>query len=330
PNRVLERHAVHLLQVGHGSAHPWQHRVRILCRAPVTGIVLGAALNAMLLEGAEPHGRVLADPHGVGAEGARLDDGVLRLEIEVAHRPERPVDPDRTSLGRGDHATGARGIEIVEPAQRRGGRQLGEPPYLLCGTPLEIGADEERAPGLLLELAREGRHRFARPPEHDESAHACGERRVDLGPLVVETLAPPAQRGKHEARERQGTGSGHAGVMWPSTRGPRAPVAAGRFPGVPRIVRKPRNANTRASFASPSKNSRSNGTTGRGATRAVRSSTSRGLRAPPPEITSSSRALAGVQRSIPWAMVSTVSAVAVATASLSDPPACFTSSTSRA
>src|SRR5207247_8947703 len=139
----------------------------------------------------------------------------------------------------------------------------------------------------------------------------------DLGALVGETLAPPAQRGKHETRERPG----HAGVMWPSTRGPRAPVAAGRFPGSPRTVRKPRNAKTRASLASPSKNRRSNGTTGPGATRAVRSSTSRGLRAPPPEITTSSEARAGVQRSIPPAMVSTVSAAPPPTPPLPPPPA---------
>src|SRR2546430_3952420 len=38
----------------------------------------------------------------------------------------------------------------------------------------------------------------------------------------------------------------------------RAPVAAGKLPAFPRMVRNPRNANTRASFASPSKKSRSN------------------------------------------------------------------------
>src|SRR2546425_937718 len=223
-------------------------------------------------------------------------------------------------------AAGARVVQVVQPAERRGRRQLGEALHLLRRAALQVRPHEQRAPRLLPQLPRERRDSLACPPEDDETAHPGGERGVDLGTLVGETLAPPAQRGKHETSERPG----HAGVMWPSTRGPRAPVAAGRFPGSPRTVRKPRNANTRASLASPSKNRRSNGITGRGATRAVRSSTSRGLRAPPPEITSSSEGRAGVQRSIPRAMVSTVSAVAVATASLSEPPACFTSSSSRA
>src|SRR5205823_3836568 len=49
------------------------------------------------------------------------------------------------------------------------------------------------------------------------------------------------------------------------------------------------------------------------------------LRAPPPEITSSaSPPASGVQRSSARAIVSAVSAVAVATASLSEPPACRT------
>jgi len=86
-----------------------------------------------------------------------------------------------------------------------------------------------------------------------------------------------------------------------------------------------RKAKTSASLASPSKNSWSKGSTGRGCTRAARISTSTGLRAPPPEITSSLSGPAGVQRSMPRATVSTVSAVAEATASLSEPPACWTS-----
>src|SRR5713101_5523481 len=288
----------------------------------MAGIVLGAPEHAVVLETADPHRRLLAHSHRVGPEGARLDDRVLGLEIEIAHGSERPVDPDRARLGSGDHPAGIRSLQVVEPPECRRRRQHGEPLDLLGWAALQVRTDQQRAPGLLHELPPERRDGCARPRDDDESTHTGSERGVDLGALVRKALAPPTQRGKHETGERPG----HAGVIWPSTRGPRAPVAAGRLPGSPRTVRKPRNANTRASLASPSKNRRSNGTTGRGATRAVRSSTSRGLRAPPPEITSSSGALAGVQRSIPLAMVSTVSAVAVATASLSEPPARFTSS----
>src|SRR2546422_5126936 len=36
------------------------------------------------LEATDPHGGVLAHPHGVDAEGARLNDRVPRLEVQVA------------------------------------------------------------------------------------------------------------------------------------------------------------------------------------------------------------------------------------------------------
>src|SRR5438876_4196486 len=242
-------------------------------------------------ETADPHGRLLAHSYRVGPEGARLHDRVLGLEIEVAHGSERPVDPHRARLGSGDHPARAGGFQVVEPAERRGRRQLREPLDLLRRAALQVRADEQRATGLGLQLPRERQDGLACPAEDDETTDPRGEGGVELGPLVSEALTPPAQRGKHETSERPG----HAGVMWPSTRGPRAPVAAGRVPGVPSSVRKPRKANTRASLASPSKSGSSDGTTGRGATRVVRSSTRRGLRAPPPEITSSSEGRAGVQ-----------------------------------
>src|SRR5207253_10735322 len=192
--------------------------------------------------------------------------------------------------------------------------------HLLGGPALEIRADQQRAPGLLPQLPGDGRSRRARPSEDDEPAHAGDQRGVDLAALVLEASVTwsPAERRKHQPRKRGGRG--HAGVMRPSTRGPRAPVAAGRLPAFPRMVRKPRNANTRASFASPSKKSRSNGTRGRGAMRAASCSTSQGLRAPPPDITTSACGSARIQRSIPRVIVSTVSAAAVAPASLSEPP----------
>src|SRR6266702_8125181 len=282
----------------------------------------------MLLQGSDPHGRLLAHAHRVRSERARPHDRVLRLEVQVAHGSEGPVDADGARFGAGDHAARRRCLEIIQPAEGGRRRQLAEPLHLLGGPAFEIRPHQERAPRLLPQLTGEVGGRLAGPPENDEPAHAGGQRGVDLTALVLEASITwsPAERRKHEPRERRR----HAGVMQPSTRGPRAPVAAGRLPAFPRMVRNPRNANTSDSFASPSKNSCSNGTRGRGATRAASSSTSKGLRAPPPEITSSSCGPARIQRSMPRAMVSTVSAVAVATASLSDPPPRFTSSTSRA
>jgi len=61
--------------------------------------VFGAPQNAVLLETADPHGRLLAHPHRVGAEGARLDDRVLGLEIEIAHGANAQLIPtERASV----------------------------------------------------------------------------------------------------------------------------------------------------------------------------------------------------------------------------------------
>src|SRR3989454_3751385 len=282
----------------------------------------------MLLQPFDPGRRVLADAQGLGAERPGLDDRVLGLEVEVAHRAEGPVDAERARLGCRNDAGGPRRLEVVQQAERRRGRQLGHARHLLGDAALQVGPDEERPAGPLAEVARERADAGRGAAEDDEAADAGREGGVDLGALVVEAAAAPAQGGEHEPGERRR----HAGVTEPSTRGPRAPVAAGRLPGFPASVRKPRNAKASASLASPSKKSWANGTTGRGRTRPASSSTRAGLRAPPPEITNSSPpagAGGGVQRSMPRATVSAVSAVAVATASFAEPPAPRTSAISR-
>src|SRR3989454_12675812 len=84
--------------------------------------------------------RSLAHPHGVDAEGARLNDRVPGLEVEVADGGEGPVDADRARLGPGVDPGGGGRLEIVEPAERGGGRRLGGPP-----APLRRPAGEGRA-----------------------------------------------------------------------------------------------------------------------------------------------------------------------------------------
>src|SRR5437870_1431486 len=217
----------------------------------------------MLLQPFDPGRRVLADAQGLGAERPGLDDRVLGLEVEVAHRAEGPVDAERARLGCRNDAGGPRRLEVVQQPERRRGRQLGHARHLLGDAALQVGADEERPAGPLAEVARERADAGRGAAEDDEAADAGREGGVDLGALVVEAAAAPAQGGEHEPGERRR----HAGVTEPSTRGPRAPVAAGRLPGFPASVRKPRNAKASASLASPSKKSWANGTTGRGRTR---------------------------------------------------------------
>ena len=126
-------------------------------------------------------------------------------------------------------------LDVPQVPERGGRGQLRKAADLLRRSALQVSADEQRTSGRTAQLGRERGDRLAVAAEQDEAAHAGRERRVDLGVLVREAAVrgPRAQRGEDQPRERRA----HAGVTWPSTRGPRAPVAPGRFPASPRNVR---------------------------------------------------------------------------------------------
>src|SRR5206468_2683591 len=292
-DRVLEGNEVRRLQLRERRHHARERLVRILRGATVAGIMLGAGEDAVLLAAAHPHGGMLPDPLRVRAERTGPDDRVLRLQVQIADGSERPGDADGPGFLRGDDGGGVRGVEVVEPAESGWRGAFSEPLDLLGGAALQVRADEQRPASLLAHAARELRDGLPGAAEHDEAAHARRQGRVDGRALVGEAAAAPAQGGKDEPRERR------------------------------------RHANATASLASPSKKRWSNATTGRGRTRAASISTRAGFRAPPPEMTSSASGGAGVQRSSARAIDSTVRAVAVATASLSDPSAFRTRSISR-
>src|SRR2546425_12680366 len=175
----------------------------------MTGIMLGAGLYPMLLAAQDPRGRMLPDLRGIGAERARLDDGIAGLEVEIAHRRERPGDPDSAGLRGGDDAAGAGGCDVREEAEGRGRRELGQTFDLLAGPALQVSADEQPPARLLAEVVRQRADGLHRAPEENEPADTGSKRGVDLGALVVEAAAPPSQGREHQASERRG----HAGVM---------------------------------------------------------------------------------------------------------------------
>ena len=224
--------------------------MRVQLGAAVPGVVLGAGEDAVLLAPAHPNGGVLAHGLRIGAKRAGPHDRVLRLEIEVAHGRERPVDSHGPGFLRRDDGGRVGGVEVAERAEGRGRRHLGQALDLLGGPALQVRADEQRPARLFPHSAGQLHDRVPRTAEDDEPADPHGQRGVDGGALVREAAAPPAQRRKNQPRERRG----HAGVTWPRMRGPRAPVAAGRLPGRAFTVSQPRNANATASLASPSKN----------------------------------------------------------------------------
>src|SRR6267143_539948 len=312
-----KRRAVGLLELRRGNVYDGQALVRIGRRAAVSREVLGTREHAVLLAAADPRRRVRADDLRIGAERPGLHDRILRLDVQIADGRERPGETDSARFGARDLPARIRRIEIVEVAEGGGGRQLGEALHLLPRPALEVRAEQQRPAGDVAQRTRERGDRVARAAEENESADAGREGGVNGGTIGPERTTSPAQRRTDETRAP----FDHGGVTCPNTRGPRAPVAAGRLPGFPITVSRPRNAKATASFASPSKKSCSNSTTGRGCTLAASRSTSAGFFAPPPEITSSALESSVPQRAIARPMVSAVKAVAVATASLSEPPA---------
>src|SRR6266566_1769097 len=314
-----KRRAVGLLELRRGNVYDGQSLVRIGCGATVSREMLGTRKHTVLLTAADPRRRLRADELRIGAERPGLHDRILRLDVQIAHGRERPGETDGARLGAGDLPARIRDIEIIEVAEGGGGRQLGEALHLLPGPALEVRAEQQRPAGDVAQRTGERGDRVARAAEENESAGAGRERRVNGGTIGSERTTSPAQRRTHETRARLD----HGGVTCPNTRGPRAPVAAGRLPGFPITVSRPRNAKATASFASPSKKSCSNSTTGRGCTLAASRSTSAGFFAPPPEMTISApeSPAPSPQRPTARPMVSAVRAVAVATASLSEPPA---------
>src|SRR2546422_782996 len=140
----------------------------------MAGIMLGAGLYPMLLAAQDPRGRMLPDLRGIGAERARLDDGIAGLEVEIAHRRERPGDPDSAGLRGGDDAAGAGGCDVREEAEGRGRRELGQTFDLLAGPALQVSADEQPPARLLAEVVRQradGLHRADRKSTRLNSSH---------------------------------------------------------------------------------------------------------------------------------------------------------------
>ncbi len=172
--------------------------------------MLGTRHHAVLLTPRNPPRRVRGDPRRVRPERPRLHDGVARLEVEIAHRRERPTHAGRECLRRRDHPRGVCGIEIVHEPECGRRRQLGEPAKLLPRSALQVRADEESPLGLSAQRACERSDRITRPAEQNEPAHARRERRGDLGALVRKDPAARTQRRKHEPRPRHaGGGSLH-------------------------------------------------------------------------------------------------------------------------
>src|SRR5207245_9081604 len=106
----------------------------------------------------------------------RLNDRVPGLEVQVAYGGEGPVDADRACLGPGDDPGGGGRLEIVEPAERGGRRQLGEPLDLLRRPALEVRADQQGGAGPLAPRRGKGRYRVARPSAADAPGPPCPPR----------------------------------------------------------------------------------------------------------------------------------------------------------
>ena len=213
--------------------------MRVDLRPSMPGKVLGAGERAGVLAALDPAPHEGGDPIRIRAEGAGLDDGVLRQHIEIGDRGENPIDADGPRLLRGDGAGPAHHRGILQRGERRRRGEFGEPFDLLASSALEVRGDEQRPAGPAEQVGGEPADCLHRPTKDDEPTDADRQCVGDGGRFVGEAaVRPPAQRGHDEPgglmRRRR---RGHAGVTVPSTRGPAAPVAEGTLPGWPWSVR---------------------------------------------------------------------------------------------
>lgn len=198
-------------------------------------IVDGPTVPREMLDGRErsagtgpvdPGGHQLRDPVGGRSERTSLHDRVGRFEIEIGHRRQHPVDPDRAGGPSGDQSGLADGPEVVQGRERGGRRQLGQALDLLTRTPLEIRRNQQRTTGQPGHPVDQRKHLRRCTSENDETTDARRNRAIDGCVLVLEAgILVPANGWYHQSR------GFHAGVTIPRTRDPRAPVARGRLPG---------------------------------------------------------------------------------------------------
>src|SRR5215210_7543775 len=134
--------------------------------------MLRACKHALCLTGVDPCSRVFADPFRIAAEGARPDDRVVRLDIDVAIRGVDPVYSQRPRLSGTEGRRATDGLHIFERRDRSERRQGGLTRELLARSSLEIGADQKWDPRLRVKVFGEDRYVLRRSTEKNEATHS--------------------------------------------------------------------------------------------------------------------------------------------------------------
>lgn len=194
--------------------------------------MLDAGQRAGILAGPHPVRHQHADRRGVGAERTTLHDGISGFEVEVGVGRQHPIDAQVERLACRGPGRLENGAQVIKCGECGGRWELGEPRKLLTRPALQIRGDEQRPAGALPQVRGQRAHHLRLPAEEDEPPRPESKRGRDgLGFMVEPGVVAPPERGKDQATVHQG------GVTEPSTRAPRAPVAAGRLPGWPCSVR---------------------------------------------------------------------------------------------
>ncbi len=205
--RHAERHQVGGREALAALVHRGQRDVGVRGGAPVPGIVLRAGERAGALAALDPVAHQRGDAVGIVAERAGLDDRILRQHVEVGHRREDPVDPDRPRL-LGGHRPGPPGdVGIVQRGERERRRKLGEPLDLLPRAALEVRRDQQRPLGAAQQVRREAADALGIAAEGDEAADAQVERVGDgTGFLGEGAVRRGAQRRQDQPAELERVG----------------------------------------------------------------------------------------------------------------------------
>ena len=190
-DRRTEWHELHALQALAGDIEHRQRAMRVDVRIAVAGEMLGARDHAFALHAASERGDVAADIRRILAEAARVDDWIVRIDVDIGDRRQDVIDAERSSLARHHPPFLLRQRWIA-----RGGDGHGRGPEGRVGEAhphpcLQVRADEKRHARRVLQLVIEQRCLVDIGDEPDEAAHM-------VVPEVMQELLVRGGRFAHE------------------------------------------------------------------------------------------------------------------------------------
>jgi hypothetical protein len=165
--------------------------------------MLRACDHSLLLTSFDPCRCQLTNAFWIAADGARADDRVVRLDVEIAHRSEIPGHANAARLTGGQPSRAPHHVFLVERRECSERWQARRATELLSGASLEIGGDEEGYAASHIQVDDESAGGVNVAAEEAKGAHTNVERLVERSSFTIVSLGRgvPPERGSDELRD---------------------------------------------------------------------------------------------------------------------------------